>query len=90
MLLVGGLIAFLVARNRRRNTGESNNGAALQAVRDVRDVGAAPHRTNYDSLALSAPENNYAAVSPPPNYDAWTTKDDNRNVYEHGDVTKFG
>lgn len=86
LLLIGGLIAFLVARSR----------AGKDALQSARDAGAASHRTNYDSLTLSTPENNYGEVTlgPPQNYAAWTNKDENyaspsQTMYEHGNVTKF-
>jgi uncharacterized membrane protein len=57
LLVVGGLIAYLVARSRRRGKGESNSNAALQSVRqgassnDMRD--AESYRSDYGALSLS-------------------------------------
>jgi hypothetical protein len=97
LLLVGGLIAFLVTRSRRPANDEPNNDAALQSVRpnnDPRHAGVASHRTNYDSLILSAPENSYVdvAISPPKNYDAWSANDDSyaaRPSPNHTDYEDF-
>jgi hypothetical protein len=102
LLLVGGLIAFFVARSRQSaKKGEPNdNGAALQPVRqnvsnnDIRDDASASHRSNYDAIALSAPaENNYGVGNLEQNYDAWSTKDDNYakpslNRTDYEDFTK--
>jgi hypothetical protein len=93
MLVVGGLIAFLVARSRRRGQGEPNSGVALQSVRqsvsnnEIRDAGVASH--NYGVLALSQPENTGSHQT----YDAWSAKDDNYanpspNHTEYEDFTK--
>jgi hypothetical protein len=84
LLLIGGLIAFFVARSRRSAKDEpNNNGAALQPVRqsDMHDAGARAGATsrhsNYDSFALSAPENDYGNGDIDQNYDAWSTKENN-------------
>jgi hypothetical protein len=101
LLLVGGLVAFLVARSRRH--GEPNNDAALQSVwstdmREAVDTGTAVHRSNYDTLALSPPEKNYGLLNlgAPPQYNALPAIEDvymkpspNHTEYEVGDLTKF-
>jgi hypothetical protein len=87
LLLIGGLIAFLVARSRRRAKDHPNNDAALQSVRqsmtnnDVRD---AARESDYGALSLG----------PPQNYDAWSTKDENYgksspNRTDYEDFTKI-
>jgi hypothetical protein len=100
LLLIGGLIAFLVARSRRRGKSESND-APLQPLpnNDVGGGGVASHRVNnnYGALTLSdgpQKQNNYNATSPGAlhNYDAWN--DDhgkpkaspNRTEYEQGNL----
>jgi hypothetical protein len=96
LLFVVGLIAFLVSRSRRHTKAESKSDAALQSVRQrdsVGDAGAASHGSNYESLALRPPQNNYGVVSQPQRYDSWSTKQNyakpNRSDYEQGDVTPF-
>jgi hypothetical protein len=92
LLLIGGLIALLVARNRRRRKSEPNNDAALQP----REGGVASHRvnnSNYDTLVLSNDsQNNYNSTSPGAlhKYDAWYNDHgkpkapSNRTEYEQG------
>jgi hypothetical protein len=82
LLLIGGLIAFLVARSRRRGgNGEPNNkGASLQPVRPsdvMRDTGVASQQSVYEALALNPPESNYGVINPPQNYANWATTQDN-------------
>jgi hypothetical protein len=62
LLLVGGLIAFLVAHNRRRPA-RPNGDAALQSVGMLNNG----HHNNFESLASSPRENNSGS---PRNYDA--------------------
>jgi hypothetical protein len=88
LLLIGGLVAFLVARSRRGEKDHPNSDAALQSVRqsmpsnDVHDAGVA-RGSDYGALS----------IGPPQNYDAWSNKDDyakpspNRTHYE--DFTKI-
>jgi hypothetical protein len=85
LLLIGGLIAFLVARSRRREKDHPNNDAALHSVRQ-----------SMPSNDARARENDYGAISlgPPQNYDAWSTKDDNygkpsTNRTDYEDFTKI-
>jgi hypothetical protein len=82
LLLVVGLIAFLVARNRRPEHVESNNDTTLQSVPS--DASPSLHRTNYDSLALISPENNYNAL--PAVSDLYVKLSPNRTEYEIGDL----
>jgi hypothetical protein len=82
LLVVGGLIAYLVARSRRRGKGESNSNAALQSVRqgassnDMRD--AESYRSDYGALSLSPPESSYDVIGV-----------QNSTEYDQGDLTKF-
>jgi hypothetical protein len=89
LLLIGGLIACLVARSRRRLKDHPNNDAALQSVRqsmpnnDVRDGGTA--RENYGAVG---------SLGPPQNYDAWSNNDNNygkpsANRTDYEDFTKI-
>jgi hypothetical protein len=101
LLLVGGLIAFLVARTRRRRgepqpsidaplTPQASVGESKSNT-DVDDkTGAALHRSNYESLALSPPpESNYGAVGVKQSNNAnYSTPVSNRNDYEFGDIMK--
>jgi hypothetical protein len=82
LLLIGGLIAFLVARSRRRAKDHPNNDAALQSVRQ--------------SMPSNARESDYSAISlgPPQKYDSWSTKDENygkpsANRTDYEDFTKI-
>jgi hypothetical protein len=54
LLLVGGLIAFFVARNRRQRKGEPTKGAMLQSVRP----------TNNGVNMPNSPESNYGIIGP--------------------------
>jgi hypothetical protein len=97
MLVVGGLIAFLVARSRRRSKDGPNSGVALQSVRqsvsknEIHDASAVSHGSNYGVLVLSQPANvgshdNDVTL-------AWSSKDDNcakplQNHTEYEDFTQ--
>jgi hypothetical protein len=85
LLLIGGLIAFLVARSRRRAKDHPNNDAALQSVRQ-----------SMPSNDVRARESDYGALilGPPQNYDAWSNKDENygkpsTNRTDYEDFTKI-
>jgi hypothetical protein len=79
LLLVCGLIAFFVARSRRRVKDEPSNDAAMQSARDN---ASAP--TDYAPFVL----NNYDVVPQQTNYDAWPNEtSSNRTEYE--DFTKI-
>jgi hypothetical protein len=97
LLLIGGLIAFLVTRSKRRGNCEPNDGALRPLPNNDVGGGVASHRVNnnYGALTLSdGPQNNYNAASPGAlhYYDAWN--DDhgkpkaspNRTEYEQGNL----
>jgi hypothetical protein len=93
LLLIGGLIAFLVTRSRRRAKGEPSNNAALQSVRQSMSnnagAGVASQRSsNYEPLPLSPNPSQH-------NYVAWSSEENgyakpspNRSEYEYGDFAK--
>jgi uncharacterized membrane protein len=90
LLLLGGVVAFLVAHSRRRGSG-----AALHSIcqskssNDTRDEGASSHRSNYESLTSRPPESRYGV---PPQINCankYATPSSNRPTeYEHGDIAK--
>jgi hypothetical protein len=93
LILVGGLVAFIVARSRRR-VNASQDSAMQSGRQNLPDAGAgagagfASHHSNYESLALSPPENenHYAAVGLA--LDNYAKPSTNRNEYEFGDISK--
>lgn len=97
LILVGGLIAFIMSRKRRRGNAEPNSDAPQSAPQSMPSNGVheAHRNNNYIDLPLGPPENNYGEVQigPPQNYDEWSTKGENYgkpppNRTDYEDFTK--
>jgi hypothetical protein len=87
LVLICGLIAFLVARSRRRREqGEANTGASMQSVRQSMSSGESETgAASQSNLSVGTPQNHSAW----PNNDNYAKFSPKHTDYEHGDITKF-